>query len=277
MAKSTDRSNPLNPRPGGNQSDAFVESIAQLAVDATDVETLEIDADPHHITRVFIPQTGKIETIVAATPPRGHRCDSLDSLAEAVERWRTAAATIFIGEERAVVVLDEKGDRRDTLDMPLTATAALTWLRNQDKARRWYTPTEMLLEARTQLAGNLPADFALLLRSVRLESSRASTQDQGTGYASVSAEAQRKALFNGKEPPEEVILELFCYEQLAADEAYRMKLRLAFEVDVEKGKLTLIPLAGEIETVIRQTRDVIAKQLRTGLVDSSVLILHGAP
>jgi len=258
-----------------------IEAIRNMACQET--ATLEkqfVTAPPSEPSHVYFQRgaDGLIERKVAGVEERNYTTYRMKDFVTAVLKLPSPKPAVFVGEERVTAILDETGDRRDRVVMPLTYTGQFAALKGLAAQRLCMGQDTFIDFLRIELAGCVSADVSGIFRQLKFTNNSNGESSYETGRQQISRSVLREIAAGTDEHgdprsiPDEININLLVYEQTWGD-AIKWNVACAVVIDFDKGKFTLIPLAGELNKVRLLTQNNLAEHIAVGLPD--VLVVCG--
>lgn len=219
---------------------------------------------------VYNPATGEIKYRTIESPPLCVAVDTPQDLVDVVLDRGTENSRVFVSEQAGVVGLLEPERPRSRIHLALTQTPTYAAISNGVTGSHERLISMLRNELAGEMTGLLP-----LLRLVKLTKSSDTQAAAQQGSASVSSHVQRQALFGGKEPPEHCEFQFNLFEQLPGTE-YTHSVRCTVNVDIDSGKIALLPLAAELTAARLATLTTLTDFLRNGLRERKVAVFRGS-
>ena len=211
----------------------------------------------------------------APLPLRSYAAFTLPDLADQVKHFGADGNNVvFVGNGAVTAILDEDKRRREQVRFGLTKTSEFETLKHQRSSRPGHTQKEFINLLRVELAGCAPPQLIASVRNLKFSRSSDGQSHVGTGKESVSSEVKRSLLTEGGDPlPDEVAITVNVYEEWRSKSG---EIRCSLDVDIDEAELRLIPMAGELERLQRETDTAIAEVLRQELGDIAAVFLGSA-
>lgn len=220
---------------------------------------------------------GLLERRAGDVGPRDYTVYRVKDFIAAVSKLPSPKQAVFVGKHAITAILDETGDRRDRVTMPLSYTGQFAALVGLSGAKKM--PQDDFLDfLRIDLAGCVLPDVVSLFRQLKFTKNDSGDASYETGRQQVSRSVLREIVAGGKEIPDEIVVQIEVYEELWGDStgaALRWAVICAVVIDFENGKFTLIPLAGQLNKARIMTQENIADTIATGLPEA--LVVCGEP
>jgi len=217
---------------------------------------------------------GLLEKKTAGIGPRAYTLYRVKDFISAVIRLPAAKQAVFVGQTGIIAILDEEGDRRDRVSMPLTMTNPYLNLVKCQTGGMTKPQDDFIDFLRIDLAGCVMPDVVSLFRQLKFTNNSSGDATYETGRQQVSRSVLREIVGNGKEIPDEIVVKVAVYEELWGD-SLQWPVSCAVAIDFDKGKFTLIPLAGQLNKARIMTQENIADTIAMGLPEA--LVVCGEP
>ena len=186
-----------------------------------------------------------------------------------------SATAVFVGHSRISGLLDEPGQSRDRITLPLTVSGpfgALTNVANQGAMEQ----DDFIDFLRIKLAGCVDRDTIQLFRQLKFTNNSSGDASYETGKQQISKSVLREIAANGRDIPEEITLRVMVYEELWGD-SLLWPVTCAVVIDFNAGEFSLIPLAGQLNKARIMTLENIADTIAAGLAGETTIVVCGEP
>lgn len=230
-----------------------------------------LDREPRHVYGVVQPDGAVIRT-EAEPDPRHYQVLSPVAMCEAVADLQWDDVVLFVGKKQVVALAKESSTRRERVTLPLVLTdqfVALQLCQNRQK----FDQEEFVELLTIKLHGTGAESYAPIFRKLNFTRN----DEGGSDLTNTKKQVKRSHLaqISGAETiPETIRLELFAYDTLA-DEKYKLSVTCAVICDVVNEEFCLVPLAGELDSLQRDTLAELQEEFREKLPDTTVLL--GSP
>lgn len=221
---------------------------------------------------------GLLELRTAGIGPRSYGVYRVKDFIAAVSKLPAPKQAVFVGTNGIRAILDETGDRRDRVRMPLSYTGSFSALLGLNVGNDPMSQDEFIGFLRIRLAGCVKSDVVSLFRQLKFTNNSSGDATYETGRQQVSRSVLKEIVANGKEIPDEIVVQVEVYEELWGDStgaALRWPVTCAVVIDFDKGKFTLIPLSGQLNKARIMTQENIADTIAAGLPEA--LVVCGEP
>jgi hypothetical protein len=219
------------------------------------------------------------EPRIAEPKPRLHQAADLSAVVAFALRVRDnndempdirsggTCPTVWYHRSGVVCLLDD-ATRRDRVELKLAYSPQLLELMALDGKRRKWEQAELILWLRVFFSGCLGEhpDFLPLLRNIRWQSSNEGAGSIQHGKASVGRAIQAE-LSSEKPLPEVVTFDVPVFAGCLS--LVKASVPCAVEIAVKDERITLIPLAGEIENCLREAEERLGALLAKELGDAA--------
>ncbi len=247
-----------------------IDTIRTLAVEAAGPQ---IRAHDPYEPSATIDSHGNTVIDPGLPRPRKHVALDLGTIAEFAKRFDSAAIWY---SRKAVVVLIDDNDRKDTVRLEMTYSEELLKLMDLQKSKPWFDQRAILTLLRTVFTpAALPMHTTLIgdLRVVKFDAAQSANTDIGRGKSSVGKSAM--ATVEGWDKlPEVVSLSVPVFGNAFLRK--RIAIDCALEVNEQEQKFQLFPLPGEVETAIAEAELLLRVNL-TDLVPEATAVYYGEP
>ncbi len=222
--------------------------------------------------KVYIDQGGKMETIDVAPALRKHTVHSVADLIEAAKRWN-AKPTIWVSDKAIVLVTDDS-DRRDSVTLPLTKSAGFLRLEALENSPV-LDQLGMLRTLRIDLKGTAGrADLLTSIRSLKWRQSASGHVDVQQGKESLGKVIENEVTGAGA-IPEEVMVSVPVYSNPGeSKKSYPVLCDL--EVIAADQEFRFRPVADELRNTLTLAQSEIVGEIGAAL-PSDVAVFFGTP
>lgn len=264
--------------------------VGRLAVDASAArkpEVLSLQGWPGHVAPIFHPATGQVVPITAPVGPRRYLAGDVADLARMVDEFagrdqvglnRLLFVFVYCGDVH--VVLDELGDRRESITLKLDAAEGCVNLEAGNG--KWFDQEDMIEFLRTAVNGVYsPTGLVETLRDLSWKGTSDGTSVVRTGKASLGKQVQLSVDVKSGSLPDDVLITLPVYDDFLGDDGRPVNVTLAasFDVNVEKREFRVKVKAGEfargkleVDTLLQQRLAALIKNEK-----QNVRIFRGVP
>jgi len=233
------------------------------------------DTEPDY---VYFQRTadGLLERKTAETGPRDYTMYRVKDFVAAVGRLVGGKRLVCVGKCGVVGIMDEERDRRDRVTMPLTYTGPFAALSNIHRESR--SQDSFIDFLRIDLAGCVEPDVVSLFRQLKFNNNSSGETNIEVGRQQMTRSVLKEMIANGTEIPDEIVLKVLVYEELWGDVQHlslAWPVTCAVVIDFDKGKFTLMPLAGQLNKARIMTQENLADTIAAGLPEA--LVVCGEP
>ena len=260
----------------GTMIQEAIQKIEELVKAGTKPVAFHPDCEPSHM--YWLCHDGKAEQIEAIVSPRADRVFSLEALATLLVRCRAVDGepVVYVGRGSVTAVVNDNGSRRERLKLDLPSSSEFETLVKMGSDRESADQGEFVNQLRIDLAGCIEPDIIELFRQIRATGDSEASGEIATGRESMGRRIRAEVQAGGRSIPDEIEVAVYVYRDLASSE-YRMKLSCAVVVNCQEMTFALIPKAGELERVQRETDQYIVGDLQNRLPGTCVLLGRPLP
>lgn len=198
--------------------------------------------------RVFDRDGVQVEQVIA---PRRHTAHTISGLADVVAdlavREITDDVRVFVGRGCVKAVLNEDGDRNDTVTMELEACSSMETLLKADKDGS-FKQRDLIWLLRSQFSAAIkPESFLPDVRGIKFRNDSKGTSGVQHGRETVDLSVEKTISgINDQTFPETIELQTPVFEQLATS-GFKAIVTCAVDILVDEGSFRIKPVDGEIE------------------------------
>lgn len=236
-----------------------------------ELRRMELDEWPQHYAAWWNPVRGQLEFHEAPLGPREYLAYDLGGLARIVVDVGSDKTRVFVGERRIVAMLEPK-DSRERVSMSNDFSAAWQAMCGLVEFQQQAFVVKVL---RTSLDGCELTGLLPRVRTLRLEKSSETNSSVHQGVETLSAAARREASSGGQPFPEvaEFLLPVFVSD--VPDPALYQRVKVSVEVDLDKGRIALLPIADSHLMAKAAALESQAARLRAGTQESGCKVWIG--
>ncbi len=255
-----------------------IDVIALMARQAAEPKRVE-SSDPRSLALVTF--DGNVTKVPIPVPPRNHKVESLEDLIELAQRFggeqlsdtRVAYPVVWYNAAQVVLVIDDDGHRLETATLDLVESDVFKKVRELRQGA-WYVQKDFVRLLKIHLVGTLPdVDLLNTVRRLKFENGTVTTGELKKNRESMGREITAAVSAEGEIPDfVRLVVPVFKVYDLKAT----YPVNCTVEVDVQDGRLRLMPFPDEVERVWHLALTAIEERLAYGLPEAVPHYL-GAP
>lgn len=265
----------------------FLESLSEMAVNASAPQAKEFDPTKSYHYRL---PTGEVIGVEGAPPRRHHQAADLYTLCSFAVRFPTSAIWY---NHQAIIALVNENDRRDLMAQPLKFSEPMATLIRwgEEPGKAWLEQRQMVFHFRATFAKCLPDGLKIveILSDIDWEQRDVGNSNVGRGAPSLSRSVLAKVNSNKGAIPEQITLSVPVFRQPVDErDDIRLPIRCLLELNEQQKMFLLVPMPGEIDSVLRATENMIFLKIQSALggkfpvVDQTrkiaeIPVYHGKP
>lgn len=226
--------------------------------------------DTHDPREVVLLHGTDVTRLDVPPPVRQSVVHSLEALIELATKEAEMSVPVVWHHNTGVVLVLDDADRRDHVFFPLDHSREFAELVDLNKEIVGLDQRSFVRMLRQTLG--VPAAQIGPFRRIEWSVHKAAEGQVEHGNDRIGRDIQAQ-VGQATQLPEDMVLNVPVYEQLGERDRYQV--RCDIEIDVAGERLALVPVAGEIRTVIDQAQASIHQRLDEGLGD--VPVYYGQP
>lgn len=217
--------------------------------------------------KAVVDSHGEVTSLHA--PRRSYRAHSISGLVSMLhdlsESEDAGNIRVFVSDRTVTALLDEDGDRIETIVLDLCRTRGFDRLSNYGTAFFKLDQSELDWILRSEFPSAVdPSTFVNALRKLKFARNSEGTSEVTHGRESMGVQVDQKVSGLSKgDLPEEITLSTTVFEMLAADDELEepFQVKCAVRINVEERTFTIRPLEGELKRAEREATEWIADQI----------------
>jgi len=255
-----------------------LELIQRSGTDRARPFVLNTPGIPSHQLYVWMPSAateaaygGTLEKITLDPKPISYRASNVQGFIEAVKRAYTANEpenfnmAVYVNKGRVVCWLDE-ATRRDLILLNLTYSDAFKGITNGMLTNIEQKPLVRVL--RTLFStGVTPDTFLSAVRNLKFTSNAEGQSEVQHGKESLGRNVLKK-VSGATDIAEEITLSGQVFEEVDFTGGL-FHIKMVVDIDVEEGRFSLIPIAGQVYNALADADQAVAREIRYGLGELS--------
>jgi len=219
---------------------------------------------------------GLLERKTADIGPRAYTVYRVKDFIAALGRLPGGDRLVCVGKQSVTGLLSEKEDRRERAEMPLTHSRPVRELLCLAVEQKSLSQDAFIDFLRIKLAGCVDSDVVSLFRQLKFTNNSSGESSIETGRQQISRSVLKEMVANGREIPDEIVVKVLVYEELWGDmQSITWPVTCAVVIDFDRGKFTLVPLAGQLNKARIMTLENLADTIAAGLPEA--LVVCGEP
>lgn len=244
----------------------FLNGVVALAASGMKPSLVNVPGMPDDIRVYHAPGKSELTLLTLPQPPKRH---SVDNLASLIELARDNPGVVWYDFEQIQLVKSAEPntpDRREGATLTFTPGRAFGVLEEMaERGGTTFTQKDLIHFLRVQMGPYCDGEALKLLAAAKNVKFRKQEDSEAIiehGKASVGKSLQA-SLHNATNIPESITFLCDVYENPGC--GYTALVRVAVDVDAEKGTFKLCPFGGEISNAYLRAQDDMLKDLREAL------------